>query len=218
MLSSLERSRSTRRTATVTTSAPDASMARIISSLERYLPVPTSRREWNTRPPMVSGMSFTTSTAVVIGSPSAHEMHQLDRVTLGDAHIAQRRPAHDAAVVLDDHGARVELQRRQQLQQRRAVGDGARLAVHHDLDCLAHAVNFSSTCCAATSGSSASHKPRIAATPYAPAARTAATRSGVIPPIATTGRPSAAMSASPGSPSGVRSGWLAVGNTAPAKR
>src|SRR5258708_14636300 len=97
MLSSLERSKSTRRTATVTTSAPEASSARIISSVERYLPVPTSRREWNTRPPMVRGMSFTTSRAVVIGSPSSYEMHQLDGIARGDAHLAQRRPAHDAA-------------------------------------------------------------------------------------------------------------------------
>src|SRR5690348_2030186 len=218
MLSSLERSRSTRRTATVTTSAPDASMARIISSLERYLPVPTSRRERNTRPPMVRGTSVTTYAAVVIGSPPTDGVHQLDGGARGVADVAQGGPAHDAAIVLHHHGARVELQRGQQLQQRRAVRDGARLAVHHDLDCLTHAVNVSSTCWAAVSGSSASHKPRIAATPYAPAARTAATRSGVIPPIATTGRPSAAMSARPDNPSGVRSGWLAVGNTVPAKR
>src|SRR5439155_15167430 len=98
MLASLERSKSTRRTATVTTAAPDASMARSISSLERYLPVPTSRREWNTRPPMVRGMSFTTSRAVVIGSPTSHEVHQLHGVARGDAHVAQRGPAHDVAV------------------------------------------------------------------------------------------------------------------------
>src|SRR6266851_4054710 len=218
MLSSLERSKSTRRTATVTTSAPDASSARIISSCERYLPVPTSRREWNTRPPMVRGMSFTTSRAVVIGSPSSYEMHQLDGIARGDAHVAQRRPAHDAAVVLHHHGTRVEFQCRQELEQRRAVRDGAPLAVHHDLDRLTHPVNPSSICRAAASGSSASHRPRIAATPYAPAARTAAIRAGVMPPIATTGRPSAATPASPDSPSGVRSGWLAVGNTVPTKR
>src|SRR5258708_39945554 len=106
MLSSLERSKSTRRTATVTTSAPDASSARIISSCERYLPVPTSRREWNTRPPMVRGTSFTTSRAVVIGSPSSYEMHQLDGIARGDAHLAQRRPAHDAAVFLPHHRPR----------------------------------------------------------------------------------------------------------------
>src|ERR1041385_3101538 len=160
MLSSLERARSTRRTATVTTSAPDASMARSISSLERYLPVPTSRREWNTRPPIVRGMSFTTSTAVVIGSPASHEMHQLHGVARSDAHVAQRRAAHDVAVVLHHHGARVELQRGQELQQRRAARYRVRLTVHYDLDCFIHAVNFSSTCWAAVSGSSASHKPR----------------------------------------------------------
>src|SRR6267142_23734 len=150
-------------------------------------------------------------------SPASYEVHQLDGVARGDAHVAQRGPAHDAAVVLDDDGARVELQRRQQLQQRRPARHRVRRAVHHDLNCVVHTVNPSNICRAAASGSSTSHRPRIAATPYAPAARTAATRAGVMPPIATTGRPSAATPASPDSPSGVRSGWLAVGNTVPTK-
>src|SRR5258708_33482459 len=125
MLSSLERSKSTRRTATVTTSAPEASSARIISSVERYLPVPTSRREWNTRPPMVRGMSFTTSRAVVMGSPSSYEMHQLDGIARGDAHLAQRRPAHDAAVLLPPHPHRGRFPWPPELQQRRAPRGGA---------------------------------------------------------------------------------------------
>ena len=65
MPSSLVRSRSTRRTATVTISAPDASMARTISSLLRYFPVPTMRRERKLRPPMVSGASARVSGAIV---------------------------------------------------------------------------------------------------------------------------------------------------------
>src|SRR2546425_6222064 len=102
MLSSRDRSRSTRRTATVTISAPDASIARVIVSLSGYLPVPTMSRDWNVRPPMVRSVSRTRSSAVVIASPAADEVHQLDRVAGPDAHVAQRRAPHDGAVVFHD--------------------------------------------------------------------------------------------------------------------
>src|ERR1035438_8310881 len=53
-MDSLERSvRLTRRTATVTTSAPEAAWQRAISGKLLYLPVPTNRREWKVRPAMV---------------------------------------------------------------------------------------------------------------------------------------------------------------------
>ena len=66
MLSSRDRSRFTRRTATVTISAPDAAIARVIVSLSGYFPVPTMRRDWNARPPTVKGVSWSVATAVVI--------------------------------------------------------------------------------------------------------------------------------------------------------
>src|SRR5690606_30622285 len=44
-----------RRIATVTISAPLASVARRVSSRSLYLPVPTSRRERKARPAMISG-------------------------------------------------------------------------------------------------------------------------------------------------------------------
>src|SRR5690242_12075098 len=47
---SFERSRFTRRTATVTISAPLASIARAVSWPDLYLPVPTIKRERNERP------------------------------------------------------------------------------------------------------------------------------------------------------------------------
>src|SRR5437763_9101544 len=50
---SLPRSRLTRRTATVTISAPLASMARAVSCPDLYFPVPTIRRERNWRPAMM---------------------------------------------------------------------------------------------------------------------------------------------------------------------
>src|SRR5712692_10505996 len=52
---SLERSvRLTRRTATVTISAPEAAWARAISGKLRYLPVPTIKRDWKARPAITS--------------------------------------------------------------------------------------------------------------------------------------------------------------------
>src|SRR3989449_11571651 len=113
-------------------------MARTIVSLSEYLPVPTIRREWNVRPPMANGVSRRVSTAVAIGSPSSHEMHQLDRVPWGDPYVAQREPPHDRAVMLDDHRARVELERGEQLEQGRPPRHGAALPVQRDVDRVVH--------------------------------------------------------------------------------
>src|SRR5258705_1936036 len=204
MLVSFERSRSTRRTATVTISAPEASMARRIVALSGYLPVPTIRRDWNVRPPIVSGVS-----CIVASSPS-HEVHQPRRVAGGAPAGPQRPPAHDLAVVLDDHGARVERQLGQQLEQGHARRHGPGLPVDDDVDGVIHC--SSSNIRRATSpASAASHRARIAAAPYAPAAFTSRARPGPIPPIAITGNPSFAICASVSSPSGGRSGWVAVG-------
>src|SRR5712692_4487479 len=56
---SLLRSRFTRRTATVTISAPLASRARAVSWKDLYFPVPTIRRERKERPAMRSGSVMT---------------------------------------------------------------------------------------------------------------------------------------------------------------
>src|SRR2546428_11744180 len=48
----------TRRTATVTTSAPDASMAFWVSTKSLYLPVPTQSRERNSMPAIVNRTLF----------------------------------------------------------------------------------------------------------------------------------------------------------------
>src|SRR2546422_7944973 len=161
-------------------SAPEASIARTIVSLSRYFPVPTRRRDWNVRPPMVSGLSCASSTAFVRRSPASHEVHQLDRVALRHPHVPQRRAAHDAAVVLDHDGARIERERPEQLEQRGVPGHGAAFSVHDDVDRFRHATRSSIIRRAVAAGSTASHSARIAATPYAPAAFTSRTRSGVI--------------------------------------
>src|SRR4029453_19219669 len=74
--SSRVRSRSTRRTATVTTSAPDASMARTISALLRYFPVPTSKRDRKDRPPTVRGGSVKVCSCIVVAIGYRLILHQ----------------------------------------------------------------------------------------------------------------------------------------------
>jgi hypothetical protein len=54
-LSSFEASRSTRRTATVTISAPEARNAATVCSASLYLPVPTISRDTKVRPPIARG-------------------------------------------------------------------------------------------------------------------------------------------------------------------
>src|SRR5947207_355907 len=75
-----------------------------------YLPVPTMSRDWNVRPPMVSGSSRMVSTAVVIVSPSADEMNEFDGVSCIHRHAAQPRPPHDLPIVLHNHRSRIELE------------------------------------------------------------------------------------------------------------
>src|ERR1043166_5997503 len=67
--------RSTRRTATVTISVPEASCAAFMTACDEYFPVPTTRREENGRPAITSG----SDTPVIVRDPS---MNLLD----GDAH------------------------------------------------------------------------------------------------------------------------------------
>ena len=64
--------RSTRRSATVTISAPEASMARSVSATSLYLPVPTIRRLSKLRPAMTSGSCMAGEcTARTRGRPTA---------------------------------------------------------------------------------------------------------------------------------------------------
>src|SRR5438045_4858728 len=112
-------------------------------------------------------------------------MHELDRVARGYRDVAQSGAPHDRAVVLDHHGAGVELERAEQLEQRGAARHPALLPVHHDVDRIGHDCNSSSICRAAPAGSAVSHSARIAATAYTPARRTPPTRARGTPPIAT---------------------------------
>src|SRR2546422_11702411 len=92
----------TRRTATVTISAPAASTACRVSANERYLPVPTISRERYSRPASTKG-SFTSS--------ASHEMDDLHHVAVVERHRAVLLPRDDGAVHLDRDAARAEPER-----------------------------------------------------------------------------------------------------------
>src|SRR5687767_15597173 len=89
----------TRRTATVTISAPDASTAAAFSSKLLYLPVPTISREVKLRPAtlQLSGTS----------TPS-DEMDDLEPVAVHDRRRIQRRSGDDGEVALHRHPRRVD--------------------------------------------------------------------------------------------------------------
>src|SRR6185503_16435416 len=95
----------TRRTATVTISAPEASCACTITGLDGYLPVPMIRREVNVRPAIVSGS---------MRLPAADEVDDLDLVAVVDDFSAVERAADDGEVALDRDAAAVDAQRLQQ--------------------------------------------------------------------------------------------------------
>src|SRR2546430_7187330 len=121
MPSSFDRSRSTRRTATVTTSAPDTSMASIICAFDAYLPVPTIRRERNSRPAIANGcgsviVAGEIRSACAMLSASAHEVDDLELVVRCKLHHGEGRAVtQNGSVALDDDCPRVELQRREEI-------------------------------------------------------------------------------------------------------
>src|SRR3954468_20953958 len=96
----------TRRTATVTISAPDASTAAAFSSKLLYLPVPTISREVKLRPATVQPsalMSCCTPT-----SATSDKMHDLERVPVFDANLAERGARDDLEVPLDGNAPGVQ--------------------------------------------------------------------------------------------------------------
>src|SRR6185369_3897771 len=112
----------TRRTATVMISAPAASVARRVSSNERYLPEPVMSRERYVLPASTNG----SSSAI---SPASDEMDDLDRVPVVQHGRCIRGPHDDFAIDLDGDAAGAEAQRRDQIRDRRARGQAPRLIV-----------------------------------------------------------------------------------------
>src|SRR6478735_8312028 len=88
----------TRRTATVTISAPDASTAAAFSWRLLYLPVPTISREVKVRPATVQLSEFSDCRAFT--SAASDEMDDFIIVAVRDLHSAQRRARNDLEVAL----------------------------------------------------------------------------------------------------------------------
>src|SRR5437868_5605226 len=116
----------TRRTATVTISAPEASIARRVSSKSLYLPVPTMSRERYSRPASTNG-----SFCWVMGaSPATDELHDLDLIALADRPRAVLRRRQDVAVELDRDPSSAERELREKVGDGVALADRALFTVH----------------------------------------------------------------------------------------
>src|SRR5688572_30930156 len=89
----------TRRTATVTISAPEASTAAAFCAKSLYLPVPTISREVKVRPATVQLSALMSVTAFM--SPASDEMDDLVIVAVFDLDLPKRRARHDLEVALD---------------------------------------------------------------------------------------------------------------------
>src|SRR5262249_13274388 len=114
----------TRRTATVTISAPDASTARRVSAKERYFPVPTVRREGYSRQARTKG-------SVIRVSAASDEVNDLDGVAVAQRGGGVRGARDDGAVHLDRNAPRPEAERGHEVGHGRAVRQRTRLVVHH---------------------------------------------------------------------------------------
>src|SRR5688500_11507106 len=97
----------TRRTATVTMSAPEAACACAITGCEGYLPVPTISREANVRPAMTNGVS-------VMPLAATHEIHDFDPVAVVHQHLGEPLAPDDGEVVLDRDPSRIDVEPLQQ--------------------------------------------------------------------------------------------------------
>src|SRR5882672_3219854 len=97
----------TRRTATVTMSAPDAACACAITACDEYLPVPTMSRDVKVRPAMVNGVSVMSRP---LNSAATHEIDDLDAVAIADERRRERGAPDDHEVVLDRDAPRVDVE------------------------------------------------------------------------------------------------------------
>src|ERR671919_1694018 len=143
--------RPTRRTATVMISAPAASCASRMTSIEEYLPVPTIRRDVNSLPPrtrLVSYMPLTSPfrsarTATFAGSPhggsrrsartATHRANDLDLVAVGEGHRIVVGLAGDFPVDGDRRVLALDVEQGEQTFHGEAGLDLHRLAVDADL-------------------------------------------------------------------------------------
>src|SRR5262245_37195233 len=116
----------TRRTATVTMSAPEASCACAITGNDEYFPVPTMSRDLNVRAAMTNGVSVNSQrphspitnrqsttnhqSKIAIHQCSlatTNEIHDLDRVAFTDDDLGKPTALDDVLIVLDRNPARI---------------------------------------------------------------------------------------------------------------
>src|SRR5688572_14026124 len=121
--------RSTRRSATVTISAPEAAIASRVSSFEAYLPVPTMMRDWKLRAPRVQ-VSFM--------SASTDEGDDLEVIALGQHRRGVHRARHDFSVALDGDRLAREAQLPDQRRDRRAWVHRTWLSINDYVDVHRH--------------------------------------------------------------------------------
>src|SRR5687767_3322126 len=121
----------TRRTATVTMSAPDASCAACMIWWDGYLPVPMIRRDANSRPAITKG-----SIASDYHRPSAHEVDDFYLVAGLHRRRRVRVPLDDDEVALDRDAAGIDAELRQQLRDRDAAVELVGFAVEGDCHAL----------------------------------------------------------------------------------
>src|SRR5687767_298018 len=120
--------RSSRRTATVTMSAPEASWQRFITSKLGYLPVPMISLDCSVWPAMTSGLS-----GMVFPLTPAHEGDDLDPVAVGEGVLGVARAANQLGVDLDRDGVAGKLKLGEQRGDGRGRRQLSRLAVDDEL-------------------------------------------------------------------------------------
>src|SRR5688572_25953002 len=116
----------TRRTATVTMSAPEASCACRMTAWDGYLPVPTMSRERKVRPAMTNGVSMMLALAAADGVDDLHA------IALPDHRRLERAAPDDLEVVLDGHAPGVDVEPGEQVQHRHRPLQLVPLAVEGD--------------------------------------------------------------------------------------
>src|ERR1700722_15675420 len=118
----------TRRTATVTISAPLSSTAALVSAKSRYLPVPTISRDLNFFPPNSNGVSCI-STLMRRRLSASHEVDYLDMVARPYNRRVIAGLGHDLPIDLDRHAPAARVQTLEQRDQRRVAVERVRVAV-----------------------------------------------------------------------------------------
>src|SRR4051812_21611867 len=104
----------TRRTATVTMSAPEAACACAMTACDGYLPVPTIRRDVKVRFAIVNGTSL-------MAMAATHKIYDLDTVAIADQRCDECMTLENHEIMLDRDASRVDLEPLEQLLHRQRL-------------------------------------------------------------------------------------------------